>query len=72
MLILIKYVSTGDRTNDNIINNNIVIIKYFSTLINFMFFNVYYRYINLKDKLSKNITKKLKRKKDFERSLFNC
>ena len=41
VLILIKYVSTGDRTNDNIINNNIVIIKYFSTLINFMFFNIF-------------------------------
>ena len=41
VLILIKYVSTGDRINDNIINNNIVIINYFSILINFMFFSIF-------------------------------
>ncbi len=45
-----------NKLNEDIIKLNTISNKHF---INFMFFNVYYRYINLKDKLSKNITKKL-------------
>lgn len=41
VLILTKYDSTGVKTNDNIINNSIVMIKYFNTSISFTFFNIF-------------------------------
>lgn len=45
-----------NKLNEDIIKLNNISNKHF---INFIFFNVYYRYINLKDNLSKNMTKKL-------------
>ena len=41
VLILTKYDSTGVRINDNVINNSIVMIKYFKTSISFTSINIF-------------------------------
>ena len=44
------------KLNEDIIKLSDISNRHF---VNFLFFNIYYRYINLKDNLSKNIIKKL-------------